>query len=62
MVQNLLTHGFLWKDAEVSTPEKVDEPVQKDKTGYLLEVNVKYPKELHKNHNELPFLVEKRNI
>ena len=24
--------------------------------GYLLEVDVEYPKELHKNHNELPFL------
>ena len=32
---------------------------KKDKRGYLLEVNVEYPKELHENHNELPFLVEK---
>ena len=24
--------------------------------GYLLEVDVEYPKELHKNHNVLPFL------
>ena len=32
------------------------------KRGYLLEVDVKYPKELHENHNELPFLVVKMKI
>ena len=62
MVQNLPTHGFLWKDAEDFTPEKIDELFKKDKTAYLLGVGVKYPKELHENHNELPFLVEKMKI
>ena len=62
MVQNLPTHGFLWKDTEDFTPEKIDELVKKDKRGYLLDVDVKYPKELHENHNELPFLVEKMKI
>ena len=47
--------GFLWKKAEDFTPEKIDELVKKDKRGYLLEVDVKYPKELHENQNELPF-------
>ena len=62
MVQNLPTHGFLWKDAKDFTPEKIDELFKKDKTAYLLGVGVKYPKELHENHNELPFLVEKMKI
>ena len=62
MVQNLPTHGFLWKDAEDFTPEKIDELVKKGKRGYLLEVDVKYPKELHENHNELPFLAERMKI
>ena len=44
------------------TPEKADELVKKDKGGYLLEVDVEYPKGLHENHNELPFLVEKMKI
>ena len=44
MVQNLPTHGFLWKDAEDFTSEKIDELVKKDKREYLLEVNVDYPK------------------
>ena len=46
VVQNLPTHGFLWKDVEELTPEKIDELVKKDKRGYLLEVDVKFPKEL----------------
>ena len=59
MVQNLPTYGFLWKDGEDFTPENIDELGKKDKRGYLLETDVNYPKELHENHNELPFLVEK---
>ena len=62
MINNLPTHGFKWKNREDFTPEKIDGLVKKDKRGYLLEVDVKYPKELHKNHNELPFLAEKMKI
>ena len=62
MVQNLPTHRFLWKKAEDFTPEKIDEVVKKDKRGYLLEVDVEYPKELHENHNELLFLAETMKI
>ena len=62
MVQNLPTHRFLSKKAEDFTPEKIDEFVKKDKRGYLLEVDVEYPKELHENPNELPFLTERMKI
>ena len=62
VINNLPTHRFRWKNGEDFTPEKIDELVKKDKRGYLLEVDVKYPKELHKDHNELPFLVEKMKI
>ena len=50
MVNNLLTHGFKWKNGEDFTTEKVDKLVKKDKRGYILEVDVEYPKELRKNH------------
>ena len=62
MVQNLPTHRFLWNKVEDFTPEKIDELVKKDKRGYLLEVDVEYPKGLHENHNVLPVLVEKMKI
>ena len=62
IVQNLPRHRFKWKDGEDFTAEKMDELVKKDKRGHLLEVDVEYPKGLHENQNELPFLVEKMKI
>ena len=61
-VQNLPTHGFLWKKAEDVTPEKIGELVKKGKRGYLLEVDVKYPKEPHENKSELSFLADRIKI
>ena len=37
MVQKLPTHGFLWKEPENFTPEKIDEFVKKEKRGFLVE-------------------------
>ena len=59
MVQDLPMHRFTWKEREDFTPEKIDKLVKKDKMGYLLKVDVDYPKELHENHNKLPFLMER---
>ena len=54
MSQPLPTGGFRW-----ATPVEVAEHSDK---GYLLEVDVKYPKELHNLHNDLPFMCEKMEI
>ena len=62
MINDLPTHAFLWKKVDDFTPEKIDELVKKDKREYVLKVDVKYPKELHENHNELPFLVKRMKI
>ena len=61
--QKLPTHGFRWvKYVEDFTKENIAKLVKKNKNGYLLEVDIDYPKELHKSHNELPFLPEKLKI
>ena len=57
MNQPLPTGGFKWVNDV--TP---DEIVKLENKGYLLEVDVKYPKELHDWHNELPFMCEKMKI
>ena len=62
MINNLTTHGFKQRNGEDFTPEKIDELVKKDSRGCILEVNVKYPKELYENQNEMPVLVEKMKI
>ena len=40
----------------------VEELVEKRDRGYLLEVDVAYPKELHHSHNDLPFMCAKMKI
>ena len=60
--QTETTYRFKWKNGEDFTPEKVDKLVKKDKRGYLLLVDVEYPKELHENYNELLFLLQQMKI
>ena len=59
MSQPLPTGGFKWvkvKSEEISRLAKL-----KSKE-YLLEVDVKYPTELHDSHNDLPFMCERLKI
>ena len=56
MIQKLPMFWIAWEKAYGFTPEKIDELVKKDQKEYILEVDVDYPKKLHKNHSELPFL------
>ena len=62
MINNPPTHGFKWRNEEDFTHKKIEEIVKKEEKGHLLEDDVKHPKELHENHNELPFLVAKMKI
>ena len=62
MIQKLPRHGFSWEKVEDFTPGKIDKLVKKYKKGYILQVDVEYSKELHKNHNELPFLADRLKI
>ena len=47
---------------EELTPEFINKLVKKENKGYILEVDVEYPKELYGSHNELPFLPERMKI
>ena len=55
MSQPLPTRGFHWVDMK---PEHVSKLANYSEKGYLLEVNVRYPRELHDYHNDLPFMCE----
>lgn len=55
MSQSLPTHGFQWVDPStdvLTIPDDSDE-------GYILEVNLSYPSDLHNLHNEYPLAPEK---
>ena len=43
-------------------PDKIDSYANWDSKGCLLEVDVKYPKELHDLHNDLPFMCGKMKM
>ena len=63
MSQPLPTGEFRWINCDVWDPEKLVNMLSKEKKyGYLLEVDVKYPRELHNLHNDVPFMCDKMNI
>ena len=53
MSQPLPTGGFCWVDIH---PDEVSELANYSEKGYLLEVDITYPRELHDYHNDLPFM------
>ena len=55
----LPTGGFKWIEVK---PDEISKLVKNKDKGYLLEVDVKYPKELHDSHNDLPFMCERLRI
>ena len=52
--------GYKWADKSIFTTEFIKNYDDDDEKGYLLEVDVEYPKEFHSAHEDLPFLPEKR--
>ena len=65
MSQLLPTGGFRWVSIDPNEvgelTEWISDLVRRDE-GYLLEVDIRYPRELHDIHNDLPFMCEKMEI
>ena len=59
MSQPLPTRGFKWVDIKPGEIRKLAKGKYK---GYLLEVNIRYPRELNDCHNNLPFMSERMKI
>ena len=59
MSQPLPTGGFHWVDIH---PNEVSELAIYSEKGYLLEVDMACPRELHDYHNDLPFMCERMVI
>ena len=59
MSQPRPTGGFKWVDVNSN---EISELATRTDKGYLPEVNVSYPKELHNLHNDLPFMCERMEI
>ena len=59
MSQPLPTGGFKWVDVN---PNEISELATRTDKGYILEVDVSYPKDLHDSLNDLPFTCERMEI
>ena len=59
MSQPLPTGGFTWVDVK---PDNISKLVNAKDKGYLLEIDIFYPRELHDYHNDLPFMCQRMKI
>ena len=59
MVQHLPTSGFKWSSASIK--DILNHP-SNDKVGYICEVDLEYPYELHQMHNDYPLAPEKLEV
>ena len=59
MSQLLPTDRFRWVSVK---PNEVGKLAARTDKSYLLEVDVKYPRDLHNSHNDLPFMNERMEI
>ena len=65
MSKKIPVNGFRWLDSDEINEineEFIKIYNENDKKGYIFEVDVKYPKELHDLHCDLPFLPERMEI
>ena len=63
MSEPLPTGEFKWVKCGNVNPKSLVERFAAEKDhGYLLEVNVSYPKKLHDLHNDLPFMGDKMKV
>ena len=67
MSKKLPTNGFKWINNNETAKHVINEDFIKNYNenndkGYILEVDVKYPKRLHELHSDLPFLSERMEV
>ncbi|XP_050528860.1 uncharacterized protein LOC126898643 isoform X2 [Daktulosphaira vitifoliae] len=63
MSQYLPKDGFKWSEKNLSVPavlKRLEETPADSCKGMILEVDVSYPTQLHDNHNDLPYLPDKK--
>ena len=61
MSKPLPKSGFKWKRV-MPTEEEILNKKENDKKGWILEVDLEYPPELHKEHNSYPLAPEKKAV
>ena len=59
MIKKLPLNGFKWSDPKKCTSKFIKNYDDEKNKGYLLQVDIEYPKDFNKSHKDLPYLPEK---
>ena len=62
MSKKLPVNGFKWFGSNKINEDFIKNYNENDNKGYILEVDVEYPKRLHELHSDLPFLSERMEV
>ena len=63
MCKKLPVGDFKWvDDLSIFTEDFIKNYDENSNKGYIFEVDVEYPKNLHKLHSDLPFLPERMKV
>ena len=62
MSQKLPVNGFKWVENNEINEEFIKNYNENNNKGYILKVDVKYPKKLYDLHSDLPFLPKRMKI
>ena len=62
MIQNLSTGDYKWEDVNIWNVDKIMSINENSTTGYIFDVDLEYPKELHDLHNHYPLCPERKLI
>ena len=63
MSEKLAVDGFEWVDDISEIEENFINSYDEDSNvGYFIKADIKYPKEIHNKHSDLPFLLERMKV
>ena len=62
MIQNLAIGNYKWENVNEWNQERIMNIDTNNETGYIFEVDLEYPKELHDIHNHYPLCPERKLV
>ena len=62
MMQKLATGGYMWEDVNNWNEERILNVKDDNERGYIFQVDLEYPKEIHDTHNQYPLCPERKKV
>ena len=62
MMQKLATGGYMWEDVNNWNEERILNVKDDTERGYIFQLDLEYPKEIHDEHNQYPLCPERKKV